>query len=97
MTDFRNDPRFQGIEPFETRCWLSSPTMHGDEQRWVDEAILTNWVSTVGKNIDEVERLVCELSGAPYSVALSTGTAALHMVVKLAGERLYGKPKVGHE
>ena len=56
MTDYRNDPRFRGITPFETRCWLSSPTMHGDEQRWVDEAILTNWVSTVGENIDVVEK-----------------------------------------
>ena len=55
-----NDTRFKGIEPFETRLWLSSPTMHGDEQRWVDEAIQTNWVSTVGKNIREVERQIAE-------------------------------------
>lgn len=44
---YLTDPRFKGIEPFENKVWLSSPTMHGDEQRWVDEAIQTNWVSTV--------------------------------------------------
>ena len=54
MSEIKTDPRFRGIEPFESRVWLSSPTMHGDEQRWVDEAIQTNWVSTVGANINEV-------------------------------------------
>ncbi len=39
MYDFLKDPRFVGIKPFEEKIWLSSPTMHGDEQRWVDEAI----------------------------------------------------------
>ena len=88
-----NDTRFKGIEPFETRLWLSSPTMHGDEQRWVDEAIQTNWVSTVGKNIREVERLIAEYVGCKYAVALSCGTAALHLATKLAGERLYGQAR----
>lgn len=54
--DFLTDPRFKGIEKFSSKVWLSSPTMHGDEQRWVDEAIQTNWVSTVGANINEVEK-----------------------------------------
>ena len=65
-----------GIEPFPSRVWLSSPTMHGDEQRWVEEAIQTNWVSTVGANIDETERQMAEYIGAKYAVALSSGTAA---------------------
>lgn len=39
MHDFLKDPRFEGIKPFESKVWLSSPTMHGDEQHWVDEAI----------------------------------------------------------
>lgn len=90
------DPRFEGIEPFENKVWLSSPTMHGDEQKWVDEAIRTNWVSTVGENINEVERLIAEKVGRKYAVALSSGTAALHLAVKLCGEHLYGQPKVGH-
>ena len=57
--DFKNDSRFAGIEPFKIKLWLSSPTMHGDEQRWVDDAIQTNWVSTVGENINVVEKEIC--------------------------------------
>lgn len=94
--DFINDPRFAGIKPFEKKVWLSSPTMHGDEQHWVDDAITTNWVSTVGTNINEVERLAAEKIGRKYAVALSCGTAALHLAIKLCGEKLYGQPKVGH-
>ena len=70
--------------------------MHGEEQKWVEEAIRTNWVSTVGENINEVERLVTEKIGRRYAVGLSNGTAALHLAVRLAGEKLYGQPKVGH-
>ena len=84
------------IQPFQKKVWLSTPTMHGEEQKWVEEAIRTNWVSTVGENINEVERLVTEKIGRRYSVGLSNGTAALHLAVKLAGEKLYGQPKVGH-
>ena len=43
--------------------------MHGEERRWVDEAIQTNWVSTVGENINEVERMVAEKVGCNYAVA----------------------------
>ena len=93
---FLDDPRFRGIEPFAKKVWLSSPTMHGDERKWVDEAIETNWVSTVGANINELERLVFEKLGGRHAVALATGTAALHLAVKLAGEKLYGQPRVGH-
>ena len=93
MSDFRTDPRFKGIEPFEKKIWLSSPTMHGDEQKWVDEAIRTNWVSTVGANINEVERLTAEYLGCRHAVGLSCGTAALHLATKLAGEKLYGQAK----
>ena len=70
--------------------------MHGDEQRWVDEAIRTNWVSTVGANINEVEKQVAAYIGIDHAVALSCGTAALHLAIKLAGEKLYGMPRVGH-
>ncbi len=94
--DFINDPRFAGIKPFAKKVWLSSPTMHGDEQHWVDDAIKTNWVSTVGANINEVERMAAEKIGRKYAVALSCGTAALHLAIKLCGEKLYGQPKVGH-
>ena len=73
------------MKPFESKIWLSSPTMHGPELEYIKEAYDTNWMSTVGKNINEAERLACEQVGCKYAVALSAGTAALHMAVKLAG------------
>ncbi len=91
--DFLKDPRFEGIQKFEKKVWLSSPTMHGDEQRWVDDAIETNWVSTVGANINEVEKLIADYVGVKYAVGLSAGTAALHLATKLAGEKLYGQAR----
>ena len=71
--------------PFAEKVWLSSPTMHGDELKWVSDAYLKNWMSTVGENIDVIERLVAQKVGCKYAVALSCGTAALHLAVKLAG------------
>ena len=87
----------KNIKPFEKKVWLSSPTMHGDEQRWVTDAFVKNWITTAGENINEVERLMAEYVGVRYSVALSCGTASLHLSTRLAGERLYGhaKPNCG--
>lgn len=59
--------------------------MHGDELKYVSEAYHTNWMSTVGANIDALESAICEKLGSKYAVALSCGTAALHLAVKLAG------------
>lgn len=73
------------MKPFEQKLWLSSPTMHGDELKYMTEAFETNWMSTIGENIDEVERIICNKLGCGYAVALGTGTAALHLAVKLAG------------
>ena len=73
------------FEKFENKIYLSSPTMHGEELKYIIEAYQTNWMSTVGANINEIERLVCEKVGCKYAIALSAGTAALHMAVKLAG------------
>ena len=75
------------MKKFANRVWLSSPTMHGTELEYMKQAYDTNWMSTVGENINEVERLFCEKVGASYAVALSSGTSALHMAVKLAGIR----------
>lgn len=75
------------FRPFEKKIYLSSPTMHGDELKYVTEAYETNWMSTVGANINEVERIVAEKIGCKYAVALSAGTAALHLCMKLAGIR----------
>lgn len=79
-------------EVFENKVWLSSPTMHGSELTYIKEAYETNWMSTVGANINEVERLAGDKVGCKYAVALSAGTAALHM----AGMDAYGMPEVGH-
>ena len=73
------------MRSFEKRVWLSSPTMHGEELTYMTQAYQTNWMSTVGENISEVERLTCEAVGCRYAVALSSGTAALHLCMKLAG------------
>ena len=94
--DFESDPRFKGITPFPHKLWLSSPTMHGDELRFVTEAIESNWVSTVGENINVIEEIVASLIGVKHAVALSCGTAALHLAIRLAGEKLYGQARIGH-
>ena len=94
--NFLHDPRFCGIEPFESKVWLATPTMHGDEKKWVDEAIDTNWVSTVGENINEVEKQLAAYIGVKYAVGLSAGTASLHLATRLAGERLYGQARPDH-
>lgn len=83
------------FEKFENKVWLSSPTMHGPELEYMKEAYDTNWMSTVGKNINEVERLVAEYIGCKYAVALSSGTASLHLSMKLVGIKVYGMPIVG--
>lgn len=72
------------LKPFESKVWLSSPTMHGEELTFMSEAYKTNWMSTVGKNIDEIERITIEKVGCKYAVALASGTSAIHVAVKLA-------------
>ncbi|MBQ9856402.1 MAG: DegT/DnrJ/EryC1/StrS family aminotransferase, partial [Clostridia bacterium] len=83
------------IEPFKEKVWLATPTMHGDEMQYVLDAYNTNWMSTVGENINEVEKLAAAQAQKQHAVALSCCTAALHLAVKHAGETLYGKPPVG--
>jgi dTDP-4-amino-4,6-dideoxygalactose transaminase len=73
------------IEAFPQKVWLASPTMHGDEMQYISKAYETNWMSTEGENLKVVESLVCEKVGCKYAVPLSSGTAALHLAVKLAG------------
>ena len=73
------------IKPFKNKIWLSSPTMHGKEIEYINQAYQTNWMSTLGENIDSIEQDICKKIGTKYAVALSCGTAALHMAVKLAG------------
>ena len=84
------------IKPFDSKVWLASPTMHSEELAYMTEAYETNWMSTVGKNINEVEKIAAEKAEVKYGVGLSCCTAALHLCCKLAGERLYGKPAISH-
>ena len=84
------------FHPFAEKVWLATPTMHGEEMEYIRRAYDTNWMSTVGENINEVERIAAEKAEVGYAVGLACCTAALHLCVKLAGERLYGKPPISH-
>ena len=84
------------IEKFDNKIWLASPTMHGPELEYIKEAYDTNWMSTVGKNINEVEKIAAQKADVNFAVGLSSCTAALHLCTKLAGEKLYGKPEISH-
>ena len=84
------------MEAFKNKIWLATPTMHGDEMKYVKEAYETNWMSTVGENINEVERIASERSEKKYAVGLAYCTAALHLAIKSAGEKLYGRAEIGH-
>jgi len=84
------------FKPFEKKVYLSSPTMYGEELKYITEAYETNWMSTVGENINEVEKIAASKTEVKYAVALCNCTSALHLCVKLAGEKLYGKPAISH-
>ncbi len=88
--------RKDDLKPFKKKVYLASPTMHGEELKYMTEAYKTNWMSTVGENINEVEKVAAEKAGVKYAVALCNCTAALHLACKLAGEKIYGKPSIGH-
>ncbi len=77
--------KYNKFHPFAEKVWLASPTMHGEELKWMTDAYLKNWMSTVGENINEAEREVAKIVGCKHAVALSCGTAALHLAMKLAG------------
>ena len=73
------------FEPFEKKIWLATATKHDEELKYIQEAFDTNWITTEGTNLVEIERQMSEKVGCKYVVALSCGTAALHLAVKLAG------------
>ena len=64
------------------RIYLSSPTMHGEEQKYIQEAFDTNWVAPLGPNVNAFEEEMCAYTGCGHAAALSSGTAALHMAMK---------------
>ncbi len=65
------------------RIYLSSPTMHGEEQKYVQEAFDTNWVAPLGPNVNAFEKEIAAYTGCGHAAALSAGTAAIHMALKL--------------
>src|ERR671927_33963 len=67
------------------RIYLSPPHLSGLEQQLVADALATNWIAPLGPHVDAFEREICAVVGAPFAVALSSGTAALHLALKLAG------------
>jgi dTDP-4-amino-4,6-dideoxygalactose transaminase len=67
------------------RIFLSSPTMNGHEMEYIQEAFDTNWIAPLGENVNQLENTLAEYAGIGYAAALSSGTAALHLAVKLAG------------
>lgn len=83
------------IKSFDHKMWLASPTMHGEELAFVQDAFDTNWVTTAGENVNELEKVAAEYVGCKHAVGLSCGTAALHLSMKLAGERLNPGAKAG--
>lgn len=72
-------------EMFKEKVWLSSPTMHGEERQFIEEAFNTNWIAPLGKNVDEFEKEMAAYVGVNHGAALTSGTAALHLALKLAG------------
>lgn len=75
----------ENIRPFEKKVWLASPYIHENSRIYVEQAFDTNWMSTIGENLDQLEKGICDYVGCKACVALSSGTAALHLAVKLAG------------
>ena len=86
----------KNFEPFNKKVWLSSPTMHGDELKWMKDAFDKNWITTAGENVNEVEKIAADYAQMKYAVALCNCTAALHLAIKLAGEKLFGRPLLSH-
>lgn len=86
----------KNFEPFNKKVWLSSPTMHGDELKWMKDAFDKNWITTAGENVNAVEKIAADYAQMKYAVALCNCTSALHLAIKLAGEKLYGRPLMSH-
>ena len=86
----RDEPRYRGLKKFHKKICLSSPTIHGEELDYIGKALEAGYMSTAGENIDALEKLVAEYTSVKHAVALSCGTAAIHLAVKLAAEELYG-------
>ncbi|WP_442870208.1 DegT/DnrJ/EryC1/StrS family aminotransferase [Butyricicoccus sp. Marseille-Q5471] len=68
-----------------SKIWLSSPTMHSNEMKFIQEAFDSNWVAPLGPNVNEFEKEMAVYIGIGHAAALVSGTSALHLAIKLAG------------
>ena len=84
------------IPPFEKKVWLATPTPHPEMMEFIQKAYTDNWLTTAGENLTAIESIAAEKVGVKYAVALCNCTSALHLCMKLAGEKLYGKPAISH-
>ena len=84
------------FSPFEDKVWLATPTQHEEMLDYIREAFDTKWMTTAGSNLTEVEKIAAQKADVKYAVAVCNCTSALHLCTKLAGEKLYGKPIIGH-
>lgn len=83
------------VEKLAERAHLAIATVHGDEMQYIQKAFDTNWVTTAGENINELEKLAAEKVGVKCAAGLSAGTAALHLCMKLAAEKAFGHTPAG--
>ena len=67
------------------RIFLSPPHMGGEEMHFVQEAFESNYIAPLGPQVDAFEREFAEYIGIPYAVALSSGTAAMHLALRILG------------
>jgi dTDP-4-amino-4,6-dideoxygalactose transaminase len=88
--------RKEEVKPFEKKVWLATPMQHVEMMEFIQKAFDDNWMTTAGENINEVEKIAAEKAGVKYAVGLCNCTSALHLCMKLAGEKLYGKPAISH-
>ena len=94
MRDFLTDMRFEGLKPLAERAHLASPTPHKEEEmKYIEECYSSGWLTTVGENINEIEKTVSSYMTVgekqKKAIALVNGTAAIHLAVKLASEKVY--------
>lgn len=89
MWDFHNDARFADIRPLTKKALLASPTMHGPEMEYMKQAYTSGWMTTLGDNITKLEQMAGDYLGVSHTTALASGTAAIHLAVKLAAEKIY--------
>jgi len=86
----------KNYKAFDKKVWLATPTQHPEMMKYIQKAYDDNWLTTAGENINEVEKIAAEKAGVKYAVGLCNCTSALHLCVKLAGQKLYGKPAISH-